>query len=182
MNTLPELISSRLALLVIGGPAHALWPTLITRLALRPAPEGDALLRVVDAGNCFAAYTIARQIRRVTADLPGILQRIQVARAFTCYQVLALLESAPAAAAPLLALDLLSTFYDENVRLAERQRLLLRCTVELKRLSRPAPVGALVSLHAGHPDTLALLNILENAADQIWRFEPEHSSPPVRLF
>jgi hypothetical protein len=182
MNTLPELISSRLALLVVDGPAHALWPALIARLALRPAPEGGTRLRVVDAGNCFAAYAIARQVRRATADLPGVLQRIQVARAFTCYQVLALLESAPAAAAPLLALDLLSTFYDENVRLAERQRLLLCCAVELKRLSRPAPVGALVSLRAGQLDTPALLKILESAADQIWRFEPERSPPPARLF
>jgi hypothetical protein len=113
---------------------------------------------VLDAGNRFNAYTVARAAR----GRPGVLNRITVSRAFTCYQVLSLLEtssSAPAgdaAAAPrgrtgsdgmllprpvrpagpvtFVVLDLLSTFYDESVQAGERKRLLRDCIRHLERL------------------------------------------------
>ncbi len=162
--------------MVVDEPARSSLPALIARLALR------APLRVLDGGNCFAAYPVAREIRRATPDLETVLKRTQVARAFTCYQVLALLEDTPADTVPVLALELLSTFYDESVRLAERQRLLMRCTQEIQRISQQAPVGVIVSLRPGQPDAPALLKILESAAEVVWRFEVERPLPPPRLF
>lgn len=176
MNALPDLIPCQISLVVLDHPAMQLTPGLIADLALRGP------LRVLDAGNCFAAYPIARHLRRATADLSAALQRIQVARAFTCHQVLALLEDSPADTLPVLVLDLLSTFLDENVRLAERRRLLLRCTQELERISRHAPVGIIVRLRAARPEILPLLQILEEAADQSWRFASDPPIPPARLF
>ena len=176
MNALPDLIPRRLSLVVVDEPARSLLPALIARLAL------SAPLRVLDAGNCFPAYPVAREIRRITPDLEATLQRIQVARAFTCYQVLALLEDTPADSAPLLILELLSTFTDESVRLAERVRLLVRFTQEIQRIRRQAPVGVIVSLRSGQPDTPVLLKIVERAADEVWRFEAERPLPPPRLF
>ncbi len=176
MTALPDLPVRRFSLLVVDGQASLLLPTLIARLAL------GAPIRVLDAGNCFAAYSVAREIRRATPDLHTALKRIQIARAFTCYQVLALLEDTSLDSTPVLALDLLSTFYDESVRLAERQRLLIRCAQELQRISRQVPVGVVVYLRPGKSDTPILLKILEKVADQVWRFEPERSLPPARLF
>ncbi len=176
MTALPALIPNRLALLVPDKQASELMPALIAQLALGGA------LRVVDAGNCFAAHAIAREIRRSAANPIPILKRIQVARAFTCYQALALLAETPSGAFPVLALDLLATFYDENVRLAERCRLLTICARELQRLSRQASVGVIVYLRQKQPDTPVLLEILEDAADQVWRLEPAPPVPPARLF
>jgi|WetSurMetagenome_2_1015567.scaffolds.fasta_scaffold191496_1 hypothetical protein len=49
-------------------------------------------VRVLDGGNRFNAYMLARAAR----GQPKVLSRITVSRAFTCYQVLSLLESTPA--------------------------------------------------------------------------------------
>lgn len=176
MNALPDLIPKHLSLLILDEQARRLLPTLIARLALH------ASLRVLDAGNCFPAYPVAREIRRQTADLDATLARIQVARAFTCYQALALLEETSADSTPLIILRLLSTFYDESARLAERKRLLTRCTQEIRRLCRQAPVGIIVSPRPEQPDIPDLLQILEHAADGVWRLEDERPLPPLRLF
>jgi hypothetical protein len=162
--------------MVVDEPARPLLPGLIARLALRGP------LRILDAGNCFPAYPVAREIRRLTPNLETALKRILVARAFTCYQVLALLEDTPTDSTPVLVLELLSTFNDESVRLAERGRLLVRCTQEIQRIRRQAPVGVIVSLRSGQHDTPALLKTLESAADEVWQFKTEHSLPPPRLF
>lgn len=176
MADLPELIPNRLALLVQEDFGGRRWPLLIARLAL------TGPLRVVDAGNCFAAYAIVREIRRAALNPKPALKRIWVSRAFTCYQALALLEETPDLATPFLVLEMLSTFHDENVHLAERRRLLLRCTQELRRLSRQASVGVMVTLRPKQPDTPLLLAILEEAADQVWHIEAEQPVPPPRLF
>jgi hypothetical protein len=176
VNTLPDLIPKRLSLLILGEHSRQLLPTLIARLALR------APLRVLDAGNCFPAYPVAREVRRQSANLDAALERIQVARAFTCYQTLALLEETPSDATPVLILSLLSTFYDESARLAERKRLLIRCTQEIRRLCRHAPIGVIVSLRPEQPDSQDLLQILERSVDGVWRLEDERPVPPPRLF
>jgi hypothetical protein len=176
VNTLPDLLPKHLSLLILSEHSRGLLPALIARLVLR------APLRVLDAGNCFPAYPIAREIRRRTADLDATLERIQVARAFTCYQALALLEETSSDTTPVLILSLLSTFYDESIRLAERKRLLARCVQEIQRLCRQAPVGVIVSLRPEQPDGPDLLQILESSADGVWRFEDEHPLPPPRLF
>jgi hypothetical protein len=175
VNSLPDLIPRRVSLVVADAPARPLLPGLIARLALRGP------LRVLDAGNCFPAYPVARDIRRSTPDLEAALKRIQIARAFTCYQVLALLEDTPDEATPVLILELLSTFADENIKLEERQRLLACCTQEIQRIRRQAPVGIVVSVRP-QPDMPVLLKTLENAADTVLRFEAEQPLPLPRLF
>jgi hypothetical protein len=45
----------------------------------------------MDGGNRFDAHQIARYIRRQSSQLDAILGRIAIARAFTCYQMAALL-------------------------------------------------------------------------------------------
>jgi hypothetical protein len=124
-------------------------------------------VRVLDGGNRFNAYIVAR----AASGRPEVLNRITVSRAFTCYQVHSLLESTPAVSVPFVVLDLLNTFYDESVGATERKRLLGACIVQLERLagtlpsvaeapcgmggSAPAgdslPVGTSVLLSAGTP-------------------------------
>jgi len=129
-------------------------------------------VRVIDGGNRFDPYRIARLVRRETGELTAILGGITVARAFTCYQVLALLEVQAVLAVPLLVLDLLSTFADENVRYIERSRLLDGCIVQLQRLAGAAPVlvttqaWAISTTVSDFPDRLAAV------AERIWRYEP----------
>jgi len=66
------------------------------------------------------------------------MANIRLSRAFTCYQVLAMLEAVAAAPPhePLIVLDLLATFLDEDVELKDSQRLLTRS------LSLPTAAGS----------------------------------------
>lgn len=176
MEHLPELHVGRLHLLVAPGEVRrAMAAALTARLAL------GGPLRVLDGGNSFAAHQIARHIRRATAHLHEALQRLQVARAFTCYQVLALLESTAPVPVPTLMLDLLSTFYDENVPFEERRSLLQTSLQFLHRLSRQTTVLVSSSPDAPSGET-ELLRLLESAADQVWRFELPSPPAQPRLF
>ncbi len=177
MNDLLDLSDGRLALVIAPGRALERLLDLTAHLA----PQGA--LRVLDGGNSFNVYTVASYLRRRTPHLKAALQNIRVARAFTCYQMLALLESTPSSPIPTLVLDLLATYYDESVPFSERRRLLSISLAELRRLGQAAPVGITARLPpADQPERHELLGLLEAAADQVWRFEPEIPKPPLRLF
>ena len=173
---LPDLYPARLHLMVLPRPLRRqVTNTTIAHLALRSP------LRVLDGGNHFDAHGIARDLRRKTHHLKPALERIQVARAFTCYQVISLLGDSALVTLPTLVLDLLTTFYDENVALPERLRLLQLCLEQLRRLSRLAPV-IVTSTPRLEGQADELLERLEAGADQTWRFEMETPKPELHLF
>jgi hypothetical protein len=152
---------------------------LIARLACR------GTVRLLDGGNRFDVYrcnlAVGHALGGQTGDLPAVLERIHLARAFTCYQLVALLKQTPTEPVPTLVLDLLSTFYDENVSTAESLRLLRDCLAQLQRLNHLAPVA--ISARPGLPDNRPeLLEALMGAAGQVWTLEPNVPKPPPRLF
>jgi len=166
-----------MSLVILPRDATQLLLELVARIAWR------APLRVLDGGNCFNAYIVARQLARYTPDVEEALRRIQVARAFTCYQVLTLLTDTPADGMPTLVLHMLDTFYDESVSLRERQRLLTHSIRELRRLSQRSSIGVSVRLpRVDLPETEILFQTLEEAADQLWHTEPEQQPVSLRLF
>ena len=91
-------------------------------------------LTVLDGGNRFPAYHLIRLICNRSPDPSIALQHTFVRRAFTCYQMLALLEGTPALPQPYILLDLLATFYDEQIPIPEVRRLLDGCLHEVERL------------------------------------------------
>ena len=163
---------------VLAAP-HAAAPMML-ELSARLALTGS--LRVLDGGNRFNVYPVARSVRRYTAELTAVLARIHVVRAFTCCQAAAILAEMKADARPLLVIDLLATFYDESVRLEESQRLLLGCIAHLRRLSQAAPVVVSAKPPAAPlMERRVLLELLEEAADGAWRLEalPAPESPTL---
>lgn len=156
--------------------------TLMLELAARLANKGP--LRVLDGGNRFNVYPVAKALRRLTPKLDNALQRITLSRAFTCFQLQALLQETPANGSPALVLDFLATFYDESVNLAECRRLLATCLPHLRRLARPAPL--VVSVKPPPPIAAArqvLLDTVQQAADQCWVLEPvPEVKPQMELF
>jgi hypothetical protein len=172
-GTLLQRSSSPFPLLVLIGP-HAASQAMLgfaARLAIR------APLRVLDGGNRFNARVVASILRNLNApDLYAALEHIRIARAFTCYQMLALLEETPPSLHPTLVIDLLDTFYDESAPLGERRRLAEGCLVHLKELSRQAPVAVSVRPPPpSQPDPTGLLEIVQQAADSLW-FQGEDPS------
>ena len=166
MDALTFPLSNRLMVLTAPHAAGALMLELSARLLA----AGE--LRVLDGGNRFNVYPVARAVRRYTSDLTGALARIRLARAFTCYQMAALLAETPADGLPVLVIDLLATFYDDNAKLTESQRLLAGCLSHLKRLSQFAPV--VVSARPPAPlcaEKGVLADALQAAAGGSWQLE-----------
>ena len=161
MNRLPDLIAGRVGLLVgLRAEREAMLRTAAL-LALRGP------VRVLDGGNSFDAYRVARHVRRQTPYLAHVLDHITVARAFTCYQVVTLFEQTPATQTPQLVLDMLSTFYDESVSMKESERLLRIVVGHLYRLRHRGPV--VVSIQPPHqPERYGLVHVLEEAADHVY--------------
>src|SRR5512135_160510 len=173
----PLQLSPRQLHLVIAP--HRAQRQMMTILTARLALTGR--VRLVDAGNCFDGYGLARQLRQQTPDWQQALERVSVARAFTCYQVETLLSESVVDFSPVLVLNLLDTFYDENVKLAERLRLLEVSLGELRRLRQTASVAVSASLPS-RDQPGELLEILASAAGQVWSFEEPQPAEPLRLF
>ncbi|MCC6604738.1 MAG: hypothetical protein IT327_16130 [Anaerolineae bacterium] len=162
--------------LVIGPRAERLHMLELSAvLALR------GTVWVLDGGNSYNALYVARYIRRATVHLEATLNRITVARAFTCYQMVTLLQETATSAcstalshstpmsrsvqavSPTLILDLLATFGDESIDLDESVRLLRLTLVQLQRLCHLAPV--VVSLQPlRQPERAILMELVMNTA------------------
>jgi hypothetical protein len=175
MDELTDIRPGKWTLLVLARGMHAPLLSNLHRLAERSP------LTVLDGGNRFNAYLVARGAR----GQAELLERITVSRAFTCYQMLSLLESTLSLPRPILVLDMLNTFYDESVRVHERRRLLEGCIAHLDRLSQPA--GGAVTVHppaVPSPEAIEFVRMLESHAADMWlpASEPAPALPPPRLF
>lgn len=167
-TSLPALAPGRLLLLTLPPTlSQEITHQLIAHLCV------IAPVRVLEGGNAFAAFYLARLIRRRTTQVDEALARIALARAFTCYQVLALLADTPAHDSPCFVLNLLTTFYDESVTQPESERLLKRAIEHLLRLRERAPVVVSVSPPPKkYAARSGLIRILEAVADEILTFSP----------
>lgn len=174
------LTTHQITLLV--GPASILPPLFegIAQFALRSP------LVVLDGGNTFQGYALARALYRRAPqnEAAAALRRVLLARVFTCYQMTTLLSEAALPIQPTLVLDFLSTFYDQSVRAAERQRLLTLCIRRLQILSRQAPVAVWVRQRLVIPeDAVQFLGLLQQAAGETWQPErlpaPAHTQPSL---
>jgi hypothetical protein len=173
MNTLPALSPGKIILL--AAPQAALKVPL-QEAAVRLLISGP--VRMLVGNNQFDAYTLARMLRRHSFESVGLLERIELARAFTCYQMRTLLRETPSLPIPTFVVGLLLTFYDENVPEAESLRVLRQCIWELGRLGRSAPL--IVSVEP-LPQRPALFDMIRAAADVTLTPIPEGGEPPAQL-
>jgi len=177
MELLETHAANGLALAIYPRHGHAPLLKAIARLG------GRGAVHVLDGGNVFNAYAVARHIRRETAGISRVLQQIHVAQAFTCYQMHTLLKETSTTSFPIVLIDLLATFYDESVELKECQRLLDECLVSLRRLSRGGPVLVSASPpRTSQPERTCLLETLEQAADTLYIPPEATAQQHPRLF
>ncbi len=137
---------------------------------------------VIDGGNRFDGYGLARALRRRTAQIQAALKQVWLSRTFTCYQMAAVLADLPLNNMPIIILDMLSTFYDENIPLTKRQCLLNNSLNHLNQISQHAPV-AIWARPDGTPNASSsdFLTALLERAHEIWELEslppPAHQLP-----
>jgi hypothetical protein len=95
-----------------------------------------------------------------------IADRQKLVRGFTCYQVVNRLRAASLQPTPLLVVNLLSSFYDIDIRLNVRVNVLRQCTERLEQLARHRPV-AVITQHMEGPDYPVFLPYIKRAAHQV---------------
>jgi len=159
---------------------------LVFRLSLSAAAhalQSGVVLTLVDGSNRFDAYFLAEFARSATArgDGPRItpeemLERIYVSRAFTCYQMEALItERLPAfvnrSRSPVvIVFGLLDTLYDDQAPLFEVRQSLRRIIGALEKLRAEGIAVLLASLDlqpvAGN--RAELFPALAGAADSVF--------------
>jgi hypothetical protein len=164
MNILPIPVPRTLTVYCAPHGGGEPVTQLLAELALRGP------VTILDGGNRFPAYHLLRLLHLGSLDPAAAARRMCVRRAFTCYQVLALLEDTPALPQPCLLLDPLSTFYDEQIPAAEVTRLLESCLRQVKRLCQAAPL--LVALFpAPTPERACLIERVCSCADTLYSLE-----------
>lgn len=174
VHNLIETDVPKIALLIGPRAQREAMLDFTARLALRGP------VRVLDTGNRFDPYRVSRAIRRQTHLLDAALDRILIARAFTCYQVIALLQQTPAGPQPTLIFDLPATFYDESVSYVESYRLLQIAVQSLQRLRGGGPV--IVSARAlPEGERSGLMKLLRQTADLVLMPEVQPATTLERL-
>ena len=172
-SLLPALHKGKL--LVIQGHTREPMSVLAAELAL------CGPVTIIDGGNRFAPYRIAALLRKRTTDIYSASARLSVRRAFTCYQMLALLGDARPMPQPYLLLDLLSTFYDEQIHPQEADRLLLLCLQRIACLQEHAPVVISLSPPALSERTFLIERICEQA-DHVIKLAEKNTTAQLALF
>ena len=152
----------------------------LTRLALYGitliTTDGYAVW-VLNGANSFNAYFVARLARRWGYAPEPILERIQLSRAFTCYQMKELVTRrlastlGPPQETAIFCLGLLETFYDEDVPLIDAIRMVKMISATFAALARH---GYTILITAREPreeqkDRVVLLDLLKASAQRVER-------------
>ncbi|NIV15258.1 MAG: hypothetical protein GWN62_29600 [Aliifodinibius sp.] len=127
-----------------------LHPGLFALLESRERKQSDMLLLaaafaarsgaiIIDGGNHFNAYMVIQTVRLNTIDLAS-LDKLQIARAFNCHQVVALAQQIPLDGRPCLLIDILDLFQDDNVLFDHRVYLVKKLLNRLTIIHRQAPL------------------------------------------
>jgi hypothetical protein len=167
----------------------------VFRLSLAAAAQAlvaGVPMTVVDGANRFDAYFVAEFARRFTSSGAGrritpeeLLERIYVSRAFTCYQMEALItDRLPAFLAlshsPVaIIFGLLDTFYDDQAPMFEVHSSLRRIVAVLQRLKREGTSILLASVTARSVphERRALQGALQTSMDKVYMVEDERQNP-----
>ena len=174
MNTLAQIHYKNQFLLVLAENGAT---TQMLELAASLGINRE--IQVIDGGNHFNVYRLAKYIRRQTAQLDKTLQQIKIVRCFNCYQTVSQLCENTYPESPILILDMLYTFYDEDISLRESQRLLGLALERIQLLSRGQPVIVSVRPPWKNPERTCLLQTLKEAAEVFWELdEPTRPALP----
>ena len=129
-------------------------------------------LYVLAGSDWLPSYGLTRLIRHRTHEVKQTLNHVHMARAFTCYQLLDLIANIRPDEEPLLILDFLNTFQDDDIPLPVRFRVLRQCCGHLQRLAFRKPVVIFVQGLKTENDE-AFLSILAQSADEVLHIEGE---------
>ena len=141
-------------------------------------------LTIIAGNEWLPTYQVPKMLRRYTTAVKETLDQVHLARAFTCYQMMDILENTSPIREPLLVINFLYTFYDQNIGLDVRMRILEQCIQVLKTLPISRPVAMLIQrMPKKHKEYEEFYPLLESMAHEIVNVEAQADvAPPIRLF
>jgi hypothetical protein len=164
MEITPLLKRGTLIAVIAPGTVSEVGSELIAALALRGP------VTVLDAGNRCTPYRIVGHLYRKTPSVETVVKTIFIRRAFTCHQVLELFANIPPLNYPCVVLDMLATFYDEQIPDHEIKKCFDNCLQHLNRTCLPAPMVMILNAPL-NPSRAFILENLCNRADHVLRLE-----------
>lgn len=141
----------------------------------------------LDGGNSADPRLLERLARERGADFREFSRRMQIARAFTCFQLTELIARVPRflAAFPaevLMVTALPDLYFDEDVRDADARPALVRAMDHLKRAQAAAPMSVAIfssaETFAPLPARRPFFTMACAAAAEIWRFDAGEDGRP----
>jgi hypothetical protein len=183
MHTLPDLASNslqlvsqpaRLRLIETAGRQGEGITELFAALALRGP------FYAIAGGEWIPTYALVQSVRRKTVEVQQVLGRLRLARPFTCYQVLDLLEDIRPERDPILVLDFLHHFYNPDIQPPVRRRVLERCCRHLQRLALLRPLIVFVERLQTEEYSL-FFPLVAAAADEVLRMDEIPAPEDVQL-
>jgi len=97
-------------------------------------------LFVLSGDEWLPSFVLPRLLREKTTDIKAITGRLRMVRASTCYRLFDSLATTDSKGEPILIMDFLHTFYDDDIPLRTRLFKLRECCRELMRLAFYRPV------------------------------------------
>ncbi len=140
---------------------------IIPRLALRGP------VHIIVGGHSYDVDGILRSLRKLTPDAAGVRKRIRQRRAPTAFQLRALLKKTPDTTDPVIVLNFLINYLDDDEEIWKSKYLLEESITELQRLGRRAPV--VITVRPPRADAGShrfLFDRLRDVADQVIEFVP----------
>lgn len=150
---------------------------VIPLLALR------GLVHIIVGGQTYDVDGIMRSLRKLTPHVAAVRQRICQRRAPTAFQMRALLKNTPATCDPLIVLNFLVHYFDEDEQFWKSRYLLEDSLAELRRLSRMGPVVVTVrSPRTTELKYLGVLDRLREVTDRVIEFVPWPAPQQMCMF
>jgi len=143
--------------------------------------DSKPAIHVLDGGNRFNAFEVAEAV----GGSEAVLDKIQVSRSFTCYELENLLETTHTTNTTFVCLDFLGTFFDESIQFHERHQLLRKSLNHIRRLNGTSGVWVIAHPPAvPSPSATNLIKTTVNASSELWlpevvSFEPEGIDPDM---
>jgi len=129
-------------------------------------------LFVISGSEWLPAFELTRILRSQTLEVKETLNHLHTVRASTCFRLFDSLANIPSNGEPILLLDVLHTFYDEDISLRVRLFKLRECCRQLKRLALYRPV-ILVTQEMPIEDYEKFIPALRSIADRVLTLEPD---------
>jgi hypothetical protein len=161
---------------LVAGNGRSIWPhtQMIADVLGILGP-----LRIILGGNRYKLDYLPVLLGRRVIDIYTILNQIKVSRAETCYQMLDALQKTPGDSTPLIVMELLSSFYDENLSSEEVTGVLNSCVAAIIRLSKSTPIIITADPDTRRPHLIDLLyKLADGVVEMVPNDEPKDKAQP----